>query len=99
MSTHYIIQAINKKRKLQFTYQNRARIVDPHIFGISTKGNEVILCWQTGGSSSKPGDLPNWRMFETHEIHGLQIMNDEFVPQIKTYNHLQSDILTRYAAV
>lgn len=94
-----ITQAIRERRKLQFNYQGRTRVVDPHVFGVSSKGNEIILCWQTGGSSSKPGDLPNWRMFETDKIQGLQITNDNFTPRAQSRNPFESDIRTAYVSV
>jgi hypothetical protein len=99
MSNSLIVQAIRERRKLQFIYHGKMRLVDPHVFGVSTKNHEVILSWQTGGSSSKPHDLPNWRMFETHEIHGLQMTNINFVPQSQHHNPFHSDIHTTYAAV
>jgi predicted DNA-binding transcriptional regulator YafY len=99
MSNNIITQAIRERRKLQFTYHGKTRLVDPHVFGISTKNHEVILCWQTGGGSSKPNDLPNWRMFETHEIQNMQITNNNFIPQSRHHNPFHSDIRTTYAVI
>ena len=58
MFDQLITRAIGEHHKLHFTYHGKSRVVDPHVFGISTKGNKVVLCWQTGGQSSK-NDLPN----------------------------------------
>ena len=98
MFNQLITQAIKERHKLLFTYHGKNRVADPHVFGISTKGNEVVLCWQTGGHSSK-NDLPNWRMFETHEIQGLRIGDEHFTPQPKRHNTFESDIRTVYATV
>ena len=99
MYNEQIKQAIREKRKLQFIYQNKNRVVDPHVFGVTAKNNEVILCWQTGGSSSRPNDLPNWRMFETNKISQLQILNENFIPQSHRHNAFESDIKTVYALI
>jgi hypothetical protein len=98
MFNQLITQAIKERRKLHFTYHGKSRVVDPHVFGISTKGNKVVLCWQTGGFYSK-NDLPNWRMFETHEIQGLRIGNECFTPQLKRHNKYESNIQTVYATI
>lgn len=94
-----ITQAIQERRKLEFIYQRRLRIVDPQVFGRSTAGNEVVLCWQTGGSSSKPNDIPNWRTFETNKISDLRLTNDNFIPRSHPYNPFESDIQIVYAKV
>ncbi len=99
MFNNLIIQAIREKCKIEFTYKNKKRIADPHVFGVNTKSNEVILCWQTGGSSSKPKDLPNWRMFKTSKIQDLQITNDKFIPQLQHHELFMSDIRQTYATV
>ena len=98
MLNQLITQAIKERRKLHFTYKSKGRIVDPHVFGISTKDNEVVLCWQTGGQSSK-NDLPNWRMFKTHKIQGLHIGDEHFIPQRERHDTFESDIRITYAAV
>lgn len=98
MYNHLITQAIRERRKLQFSYHGRPRLTDPQVFGVSSKGNEVVLCWQTGGHSSK-GGLPDWRMFETAEMHGVQLTGEHFTPRPQRHNTFESDIRTVYAAV
>ncbi len=99
MYNKLIKDAINKRCKLQFIYERCKRVVDPHVFGVSTKGHVVVLCWQTGGSSSDPKNLPNWRMFETQKINQLKILEERFVPQAKDHNPSESDVKTVYAVV
>lgn len=96
MDINTIIHAIKERKKVKFSYRAKDRIVDPHIFGISTKGEEVILGWQTAGNTSKTGDLPNWRMFKIREVYDLQITIDNFIPQVW---HRKPDINTVYATV
>jgi hypothetical protein len=96
MEISTITLAINERRKVKFIYQGKDRIVDPHIFGINSRNEEVILGWQTDGSSSKIRDLPNWRMFITRKIYDFQITNNSFIPKGQYY---KSDINTVYATV
>ncbi|WP_323909637.1 WYL domain-containing protein [Aeromonas caviae] len=71
-----IIQAINKKKLIEFTYQGRPRTAEPHVLGI-TNGIKQVLCYQTGGHSSR-GNLPDWRRFDLHQIVGLRIVDATF---------------------
>ena len=51
--------AILGEQQVTCTYEGRHRELCPHIIGTNRKGEEVVLAWQFGGSSS--GQLPQWR--------------------------------------
>ncbi|WP_432670588.1 hypothetical protein [Flavobacterium sp. SM2513] len=38
-----IIEAIENKNLIEFNYDGESRIVAPHCYGLSTKGNEVFF--------------------------------------------------------
>ena len=38
-----IIEAIENKNLIEFNYHGESRIVVPHCYGLSTKGNEVFF--------------------------------------------------------
>jgi hypothetical protein len=67
--------AIRRRRLLEYRYQNRNRIVEPHDYGIPG-GSIKLFTYQLGGSSSKP--LPNWRMMFVAGISGAHMMNESF---------------------
>jgi predicted DNA-binding transcriptional regulator YafY len=71
-----IAQAINQKKLIEFTYQGRHRVTEPHVLGI-TNGIKQVLCYQTGGHSSR-GNLPDWRRFDLHEMVGLKVLDTTF---------------------
>lgn len=71
-----IRRAIAGRRLITFTYDNLARIAEPHVYG--TKGGVVqMLVYQVGGQS-RSGGLPNWRRVDVDRIVGLQIMDEIF---------------------
>jgi hypothetical protein len=51
--------AILSEQQVTCTYEGRHRELCPHIIGTNRKGEEAVLAWQFGGSSS--GSLPQWR--------------------------------------
>src|SRR5215467_10317596 len=51
--------AILAEHQVTCLYEGRLRELCPHIIGTNKSGEEVVLAWQFGGSSSGP--LPQWR--------------------------------------
>ncbi len=70
--------AVNKRCVLEFTYQGHHRVVEPHAYGLSRQHNEVIRCYQTGGTSSSD-TLPCWRLMEIAQIRDLVVSDKHFV--------------------
>lgn len=70
-----IIEAIQKKRCLSLNYGGHDRMVEPHAYGITREGNEVMRIWQTAGGS-RSGKLPPWRLFRLDETSGIQLSDE-----------------------
>jgi len=73
-----ICDAIHNRRVLKFTYHGHPRVVEPHAYGLSQAENEVIRCYQTGGTS-RSGKMPDWKLFEIDEIRLLTVTEEHFV--------------------
>lgn len=69
--------AIHNRNILNFTYHGYPRIVEIYAYGLSKEGNEVIRCYQIGGSSDS-GHIPFWRLFEVSEIKSLTVTREKF---------------------
>lgn len=72
-----IINAIESRRLLEFTYNRHLRIVEPHTFGVFSNGNEILVSYQVGGTSDA-GRVPDWRPFTFSKIQDLKILNENF---------------------
>jgi hypothetical protein len=46
-----ICDAIRSMQTLSFTYNGFRRVVEPHAYGIDTKGHEALRAFQTTGGS------------------------------------------------
>ncbi len=80
-----IIQAIEKRNLLSFTYKNEYRLIEPYTYGISTKGTDVLSAYQVDGDSNS-SDILGWRLFSIENIKNLQTLTDTFIPNRDGYN-------------
>jgi hypothetical protein len=58
--------AILSQQQVVCTYGDRPRELCPHIIGTNKDGEEVVLAWQFGGTSS--GKLPQWRCLKLANV-------------------------------
>lgn len=68
-----ICNAIQARRRLRFIYDGYERIVEPHLYGITTASNEAVRCWLVAGWSESEA-APGWRTYlvrEMHDVHAL----------------------------
>jgi hypothetical protein len=67
--------AIDQKLLIRLVYKDKARIVEPHDYGVH-KGSVKLLGYQVGGSSNGP--LPNWRWMEVNLISEVRLLDKTF---------------------
>lgn len=72
-----IINAIENRQLLEFSYKGHLRIVEPHTFGVFQNGNEILVSFQIDGTSDS-GGVPDWRPFTFSKIQNLKVLNDHF---------------------
>ena len=77
MENKTIQYAIRNKCIVKFTYQGYPRVVEPHAYGTTSTGEEVIRCYQIGGTSSS-GKVPGWRLMEVSQIKSLVVTEEHF---------------------
>ena len=67
-----IVDAIRKRRRLRFTYNERPRIVEPQCYGIGVKGTELLRVHQVrGGTQREP-------LFDVSKIEDLVVLDEVF---------------------
>jgi hypothetical protein len=73
-----IVEAINSKRRLSFTYHGKRRIGEPQSYGIGTKGTELLRVHQIeGGEQREP-------LFDVSKIKDLVAIDSIFRSQVPT---------------
>lgn len=71
-----IINAIKNQNVLEIVYEGELRIVEPHCYGETTKGNEGLRVFQTGGYSSS-GRM-GWKLYDLGKADDIDVLDDTF---------------------
>lgn len=71
-----ICEAIKSQKIIEFFYDGLERVVEPHTYGVSTAGNDVLSAYQIDGQSNS--DLPNWKLFTVDKISNLVVTDRTF---------------------
>lgn len=71
-----IKEAIKNMQLIEFNYDGGKRTVEPHCYGQSTKGNDVIRAFQVGGYSSS-GKM-SWKLYDLSKASSLTLLEEKF---------------------
>lgn len=88
-----ICDAIRTLAVIEFHYDGRLRIVEPHCHGTSRAGKEVLRGYQVAGESSS-GKTLGWRLFEVDKITGLSATGESFSDPRPGYNPEDSHMIS-----
>jgi predicted DNA-binding transcriptional regulator YafY len=72
-----ISKAIQEMKLLEFYYDGFYRKVEPHTYGISKSGNEMLIAFQIRGGS-KEGSFHNWKQFKVDKMERINILDQTF---------------------
>lgn len=77
MTVAAIKAAIQGKTLLAFSYDGYSRTVEPHTYGVDTKGNPALRAYQVcGGSESE--EYVGWKMFLIESMRQLSGTQQHF---------------------
>lgn len=71
-----IINAIKNQNVITFDYDGDSRTVEPHCYGLTTKGNEAIRAYQISGYSSS-GKM-GWKLYDLSKANNIEVEDDIF---------------------
>ena len=71
-----IANAVRNNLKIKFNYEGGSRVIEPHCYGQTTKGNEAVRAYQVSGYSSS-GEM-GWKMFDLAKASSLEVLPEEF---------------------
>lgn len=80
-----ICEAIEKRRLLQFSYDDLTRIVEPHLFGRKTSGNDVLSGWLVEGYTESDSE-PYWRNYVVENMDFIIMLDETFTGTRAGYN-------------
>lgn len=72
-----ICHAIAGRRLIMLGYKGVLRVVEPHLYGVTTAGHEALSAWmRPGWSRIDPGG--GWRLFRADAFRDLQPLPEQF---------------------
>jgi predicted DNA-binding transcriptional regulator YafY len=72
-----ITDAVRDKRVLALNYEPGARLIEPHAYGRSAEGHDLLRAYQTSGASAK-GEPENWKLFRLDRVKSLAPTDGNF---------------------
>lgn len=88
--------AIQNKQLLSFTYDGYSRTVEPHTYGVDTKGHRALRAYQVGGGSDS-GEFTGWKIFHVDEMRGLSTLPTQFPAPRRGYKRGDKAFATIHA--
>jgi len=83
-----IVESIQRRQRLRFTYNSKLRIVEPQCYGIGTKGTELLRAHQVhGGAQREP-------LFDVAKITDLVAIDEFFTKPGPHYKRNDSAMKT-----
>jgi len=80
-----ICEAIEKKRLLQFSYDELTRIIEPHLFGRKTSGKDALSGYLVGGYTESDRK-PYWRSYSVEKMEFVVMLDETFKDIREGYN-------------
>jgi hypothetical protein len=80
-----ICHAIEGRRLLMFGYGDAVRVVEPHLYGVTTTGQEALSGWLRPGWSRVDPD-GGWRTFHADALENLQLLPERYAEPRAGFN-------------
>ncbi len=90
-----IINAINNREEISFIYSGLSRVAQPATVGVSTRGNDVLRCYQTEGGHVTPGH--EWDLCYVADISDLKPTGRHFTNNPPGYKKGDRAMVSIYA--
>jgi hypothetical protein len=69
--------AIQGRNLLSFMYDGFCRTVEPHAYGMDTKGHMALRAYQVNGGSNS-GEYVGWKLFHINEMLNVSVQPQAF---------------------
>jgi hypothetical protein len=93
-----LCKAILEKKVIHFYYDGGYRFAEPHCYGVSKDGNELLIAYQIDGHSESNNPVP-WRMFRLDKLSNLSSTEDSFDSPRPEYNPNTKVMASIYASL
>lgn len=75
-----VVAAVEQRRLLKLAYTAGNRIVEPHVYGLTGCGKELLRCYQVAGESASR-ERAGWKLLRADDIANVQVLDVGFEPR------------------
>ena len=79
-----ITDAIQNRNLMSFIYDGFSRTLEPHTYGIDSRGHMAMRAYQVSGGS-KSGEYAGWKIFHICEISNVRIQSETYAGPRRDY--------------
>jgi hypothetical protein len=80
-----IVGAIHDRHLIRLTYDGYTRTVEPHAYGVTQEGHDLLSAWQVAGGSVH-NEPVGWKNLRLDGTHGLLVLDETFPGPRQGYN-------------
>lgn len=80
-----ICEAVERRIVLELRYSTYSRLVEPYVYGVSRRGDELLRCYQVAGGSVS-GERRGWKLLRIDHIASFHTTETSFEPRTRSYN-------------
>jgi hypothetical protein len=73
-----LCHAIHAKKLISLTYNGISHVVEPHVYGLCSKGEELLRCYQVEGDRIS-NQLNDWNLLIVSNIEKLTMLENGFI--------------------
>ena len=93
-----LCDAIAHRQLVMFGYGGTVRVVEPHLYGASAAGDELLSAWLRPGWSQADPD-GGWRMYRLDAVVDLQALPERFDAPRPDFNPRDPHFAERWCVV
>ena len=90
------VNAIRERRVLALQYDGFSRTIEPHAYGESKDGNQLLRAYQTSGGSES-GEYKGWKLFDLSKAYSITATQQTFSSARPGYARGDKAMATIYA--
>jgi hypothetical protein len=93
-----ICEAIRGRRLIMFAYADLIRVVEPHVYGLTTGDHEILSGWlRPGYSRTDPNG--GWRTYRVADMGSVTLLPETFAGARPGYNPHDERMGTVYCSL
>ena len=95
----HICNAIMSRSIVELNYDKKTILVEPYLYGLSTKGQEVVKVYQISSMPTEEADKSGWKILQVAKISDWKTTTDCFLENRAGYSVKDENIFSLICSV